>query len=84
MKQLIKYNNEKESSTHSKQEIFGELASRWMEEIQDLSKQIDFNNLTHKGNTASNTFLGFKGPLGFCKNVKEGYITVKKAEEDQK
>ena len=49
-----------------------------------LSKQIDFNNLTHKGNTAPNTFLGFKGPLGFCKNVKEGYITVKKAEEDQK
>ena len=34
-----------------------------MEEIQYLSKQIDFNNLTYKANTAPNTFLGFKGPL---------------------
>ena len=29
-------------------EIFEELANRRMEEIQDLSKQIDFNNLRVK------------------------------------
>ena len=47
-KQLVKYNNEKESSTHLKQkEIFEQLANRRMEEIQDLNKQIDFNNLTY-------------------------------------
>ena len=71
-KQLVKYNNEKESSKHLKQqERFEELANKRMEEIQDLSKQIDFNNLTYryKGNTASKTFIGFKGPLGFYRNM---------------
>ena len=45
---------------HSKQkEIFEELASNKMEEIQDLSKQIDFNNLTYryKGNNDQKLFL---------------------------
>ena len=47
-KQLLKCNNEKESSKHLKQqERFEELANKRMEEIQDLSKQIDFNNLTY-------------------------------------
>ena len=51
-----------------------------MEEILGLSKKIDFNNLTYhyKGNTAPKTFIGFKGPLGFYKNIKEGYITLEK------
>ena len=71
-KQLAKYNNEKDSSKHLKQqERFEELANKRMEEIQDLSKQIDFNNLTYsyKGNIASKTFIRFKGPLGFYRNI---------------
>ena len=57
-----------------------------MEEILGLSKKIDFNNLTYhyKGNTAPKTFIGFKGPLGFYKNIKEGYITLEKSKEKQK
>ena len=57
-----------------------------MEEIRNLSKQIDFNNLTYKdkGKTAPKHFIAFKGPLGFYKNIKEGYITLEKAEEKQK
>ena len=44
-KQLVKYNYEKESLTHSEQkEIVEELANRRMEEIQDLRRRIDFNN----------------------------------------
>ena len=55
-----------------------------MEEIQVLSKQIDFNNSIYrnKGNTAPKTFIGYKGILGFYRNIKEGYITVEKAEEE--
>ena len=46
--QLIKYNDEKKSSEHSKQkEIFEELANKIMEEIKDLNKEIDFNNLIY-------------------------------------
>ena len=50
--QLVQFNDEKESLAHSKQkEIFKELASEKMEEIQDLRKQIDFNNLTYQYNS---------------------------------
>ena len=43
-KQLVKFNNEKESSTHSKQKgIFQGLSDKRMEEIQDLSKQINLS-----------------------------------------
>ena len=57
-----------------------------MEEIQNLSKQIDFNDLTYcyEGNTVPKTFIGFKGPLDFYENKKESYITLEKAEEEQK
>ena len=42
---LLKYNIEKEPLMPSKKkEIFEEFANRRMEEIQDLSKQIAFNN----------------------------------------
>ena len=38
-----------------------------MEEIQDLSKQIDFNNLTYcyNGNTAPKSFYRFKSSTRF-------------------
>ena len=57
-----------------------------MEEIHDLSKQIDFNNLTYcyEGNTTPKIFIGYKSPLAFHRNIKEGYITLEKAEEEQK
>ena len=72
---------------HSKQkEIFKGLVNKRMEEIQDLSKQTDFNNLTYhyNGNIAPKTFIGFKGQLGFYRNIKEGYVTLEKAAEKKK
>ena len=73
-KQLVKYNNEKESSAHSKQkEIYEEIVTKRLKEIQDLSKQIDFNNLTYRynGNNDPKTFIGYKYPPGFHWNIKE-------------
>ena len=57
-----------------------------MEEIQDLSKQIDFNNLFYyyKGRNGPKNFVGFKGPLSFYRSIKEGNITLAKAKEQQK
>ena len=54
-----------------------------MEEIQDLSTQINFNNLTYhcKG---KNVPKSFKNPLSFYRSTMEGYITLEKAEEQQK
>ena len=49
-----------------------------MEEIQDLSKHTNFNNLTYhyKGKNDPKSFTGFKGPLSFCKSIKESNITL--------
>ena len=45
-----------------------------MEEIRDLTKQTDLNNLTHryKGNNDPITFIGYKSLLGFSKKIKGG------------
>ena len=66
--------------------MFEELSNKKKEQISDLSKQIDFNNLSYryKSNTARKTFIGFKGLLGFWKNIKEGYIALQEAEIKQK
>ena len=57
-----------------------------MEEILDLGKKIDFNNLTYhyKSKNVQKIFLSFKDPLISYKSIKEGNITLEKAEEEQK
>ena len=54
-----------------------ELANERMGEIQNLSKQIHFNNLVYyfKGESGTKYFISFKGPLALYKNIKDGYIT---------
>ena len=56
-----------------------------MEEIQDLNRQIDFSKLIYhyKSKTAPKNVLSFKGRLKFYKNIKEGNITLEKAEEEE-
>ena len=63
-----------------------DFANESIGEIQNLSKQINFNNLIYnfKGKNGPKSFIGFKGPLGFYKNIKDGYTTLEKAEESQK
>ena len=83
---LLVKNNEKESSIHQKQKKNSEdLTNKRMEEIQVLSKQIDFSNLTYhyKDTNDPKKFIGFKGPINFYRSIKECYITVEKAEEQQ-
>ena len=65
-------------------EIAEELADERTNEIQNLSKHIDFNNLIHyfKGEGGPKKFIGFKGPLSFYKNIKDGYTMLEKAEEN--
>ena len=65
-------------SAHQKQEIYEDIANKRVEEIQDLSKHTNFNNLTYhyKGKNDPKSFTGFKGPLSFCKSIKESNITL--------
>ena len=55
-----------------------------MGEIQNLSKQINFNNLTYffQSNSDPKRIIGFRGPLGFYKSIKDSYTTQEKAEEN--
>ena len=57
-----------------------------MSAIQNLSKHINFNNLTYyfKHERCPKSFIGFKGPLRFYKNIKDSYATLEKAEENKK
>ena len=54
-----------------------------MNEIQDLSEQIDFSNLIYycMGKSGPKDFIGFKGPLGFYKNINDGFTTLEKSEK---
>ena len=58
-----------------------------MDEIQQISKETDLNNLTYyfkSPNLALINFIGFTGPLNIYKEIQNSNISIKKAEEDQK
>ena len=57
-----------------------------MNEIQERSKKIDFNNLTYYFKTSRIcpiNFIEFKGPFGFFKEIRNGDKSLKEAEEEQ-
>ena len=62
------------------------IANKRMEEIQDLSKQINFNNLSYHytGKNDLKKLIGFKGLLNFNRSIKESNITLEKPEEQQR
>ena len=77
---------QKKSLTRLKQkEIFDELANERMKEIQDLSKPVNFSNLTYhyKSKTPSKNFIAFKGRLNFYNTMRESYITLKKHKKNK-
>ena len=43
-------------------------------------------NLTYhyEGKISSKNFIPFQGPLNFYNTIREGYVTLEKAEEEQK
>ena len=54
--------------------------------IRDSTKTIDFNNLTYNftGDSASTSFIGFKGPLHIFKSIYNGDIALEDVEKDKK
>ena len=68
-------------------EIFEKLSNKRMSEIQDIAKQIDFNNLTYylkSPNLASINFIGFRGPMYVYNEIKNGNMSMENIEQDQK
>ena len=57
-----------------------------MSEIQDMVKQIEFNNLTYYflgSNVSAISFIRFKDPKHIYNNIKNGKTSIWKIEQDQ-
>ena len=83
-KQIIKSSGEKNSLKLLKQKkIFDELINEMRLEINKVCKGIDFNNLTYyyTSKSALKYFVRFKGPLIIYNDVKNGWISLQKAEK---
>ena len=66
---------------------FDELFNERIEEMYNISKQIDFNNLTYyfRDETISPiNFISFRGPMYIYNNIRNGNISIGEIEEDQK
>ena len=70
-----------------KKTFFNKFLDKRMDKIQDMSNNIDFNNLTYyfkNPNFVPTNFIGFRGSLHIFKKIKNSNISIKKAEEHQK
>ena len=80
----IKYGDE---SLKQKQETCNKLFDEKLDEIQELSKEIDYKNLNYDFTTKASgpiNFTGYNGPFTLFKKIRDGDMSLEMAEEDQK
>ena len=80
----IKYDDE---SLEQKQETYNKLFDEKLDEIQELSREIDYKNLNYDFTTkaiVSINFTEYNGPFTLFKKIRDGDISLEMAEEDQK
>ena len=81
----IKYDDDE--SLEQKQETYNKLFDEKLDEIQELSREIDYKNLNYDFTTKSGgsvNFTGYKGPFSLFKKIRYRGISLEMAEEDQK
>ena len=79
----ITYDDE---SLEQKEESYNKLFDEKRNEIQELSREIDYKNLNYHFTTKASgsiNFIKFEGPFSFFKKIRDGDISLKMAEEDQ-
>ena len=79
----IKYDDE---SLKQRQETYNKLFDEKLDEIQELSREIDYKNLNYNFTTKASgsiNFIKFKGPFSLFKKIRDGDISLEMAEEDQ-
>ena len=66
-------------------ETYNRLLGPRLNEIQEISKKTDFNNLTNLTSRISPiNFIKFIGPFGFFKEIRDSDNLLKEAEEQIK
>ena len=81
----IKYDDNE--SLKQRQETYNKLFDEKLDEIQELSKEIDYKNLNYDFTTKASgpiNFSGYNGPFTLSKKIRDGDISLELAEEDQK
>ena len=69
-----------------KEESYNKLFDEQLDEIQELSREIDYKNLNHNFTTKASVsinFIKFKGPFSLFKKIRDGDISLEMAQEDQ-
>ena len=67
-------------------ESYNKLFDEKLDEIQELSRKLDYKNLDYNFTTKASgsiNFSKFKGPFSIFKKIRGGEISIKLAEEDQ-
>ena len=75
-----------DESLEQKEESYNKLLDKKLDEIQELSKNIDYKYLNYNFTTKASgsiDFIRYKDPFRFFKNIRDGYISLEMAEEDQ-
>ena len=81
----IKYDDDE--SLEQKQETCNKLFDEKLDQIQELSREIDYKNLNYDfamKASGSINFAGYNGPFTLFKKIRDGDISLETAEEDQK
>ena len=71
----------------NKKKTYKKLFDEKLDEIQELSREIDYKNLNYDFTTKASgsiNFTGYNGPFIFLKKIRDGDISLEMAEEDQK
>ena len=80
----IKYSDE---YLEQSQETYNKLFDEKLDEIQELSREIDYKNLNYDFTTKASgsiNFNGYNGPFSLFKKIRDGDISLEMAKEDQK
>ena len=75
-----------DESLEQKKESYNKLFDKNLNEIQELSREIDYKNLNYNFTTKASgsiNFIKFKGPFNLFKKIRDGDISLEMAEEDQ-
>ena len=79
----ITYDDE---SLEQKEESYNKIFDEKLDEIQELSREIDYKNLNYNFTTKASgsiNFIKFKGSFSLFKKIRDGEISIDMAEEDQ-